>query len=252
MTLGCTKPSLKWFIDKNKHSPGLAIVWHNSFRMARLRTAHVTRLLLTLLLFATLLQAQQPASTVAFEQTFPGSDPAHYFISVASDCHATYESNGKLTRESDADDSLHLKFTPSQVTCAKVFDLAKQAHYFERDIDSKKKNLASTGIKVLSYKDGQKSTRATYNYSTIPSVQELTEIFQGLGATLEFGRRLEYDHHYQKLALDDEMKRMQESETSRGLQDVSAIEAILQQIVDDPSVIQVVRVRAQRLLAAAK
>ena len=30
-------------------------------------------------------------------------------------------------------------------------------------------------------------------------------------------------------------------------QDVSAIEAILQQIVDDPSVIQVVRARAQRL-----
>jgi hypothetical protein len=60
------------------------------------------------------------------------------------------------------------------------------------------------------------------------------------------------DHHYQKLALDDEMKRMQESETSRGLQDVAAIEAILQQIVDDPSVIQVVRARAQRLLAAAK
>jgi hypothetical protein len=248
---------LKWSIDKNKHSPGLALlwhnsVWHNSFGMTRSRTAHITRFLLTLLLLAPLLQAQPPASTVAFEQTFPGSDPAHYLISITSDCHATYESNGKLTPQSEGDDSFHLGFKASAPTCSKVFDLAKQAHYFEREIDSKKKNLASTGIKVLSYKDGQKSTKSTYNYSTIVSVQELTEIFQGLGATLEFGRRLEYDHHYQKLALDDEMKRMQESETSRGLQDVSAIEAILQQIVDDPSVIQVVRVRAQRLLAAAK
>jgi hypothetical protein len=211
----------------------------------------VTQLVL-LLLGTALLQAQQPASTVAFEQTFPGSDPAHYLISVASDCHSTYESNGKLTPESDDDNSFHLDFKASQSTCTKVFELAKQSHYFEKEIDSKKKNLASTGIKVLSYKDAQKSTRATYNYSTVPSVQELTATFQGLGATLEFGRRLEYDHHYQKLALDDEMKRMQESETSRGLQDVSAIEAILQQIVDDPSVIQVVRARAQRLLAAAK
>ena len=211
----------------------------------------VTHLVL-LLLGTALLQAQQPVSTVAFEQTFPRSDPAHYLISIASDCHASYESNGKLTPESDDDNSFHLEFIASPATCAKVFDLAKQSHYFEKEIDSKKKNLASTGIKVLSYKDAQKSTRATYNYSTVPSVQELTATFQGLGTTLEFGRRLEYDHHYQKLALDDEMKRMQESETSRGLQDVSAIEAILQQIVDDPSVIQVVRARAQRLLAAAK
>jgi len=221
-----------------------------SNRVIALRTL-VTQL--ALLLFGTpVLHAQQAASNIAFEQTFPGSDPAHYVFSVASDCHATYESNGKLTPESEDDDSFHLEFTASQATCAKVFDLAKQAHYFEKEIDSKKKNLASTGVKVLSYKDAQKSAKATYNYSTIPSVQELTEIFQGLGATLEFGRRLEYDHHYQKLALDDEMRRMQESETSRGLQDVSAIEAILQQIIDDPSVIQVVRVRAQRLLAAAK
>jgi hypothetical protein len=221
--------------------------------MPPLRTTRVTAFPLALLLLGTaLLEAQQPASTVAFEQTFPGSDPAHYVISVAFDCRATYESNGKLTPESDADDSFHLEFKASSSTCAKVFDLAKQAHYFEKEIDSKKKNLASTGIKILSYRDEQKTTKATYNYSTIPSVQELTEIFQGLGATLEFGRRLEYDHHYQKLALDDEMRRMQESETSRGLQDVSAIEAILQQIVDDPSVIQVVRARAQRMLASAK
>ena len=221
--------------------------------MARLKAAHATTFLLALLLLGTaLLQAQQPGANVAFEQTFPGSDPAHYVISIASDCRATYESNGKLTPQSDADDSFHLEFTASAATCARVFDLAKQAHYFEREIDSKKKNLASTGIKVLSYKDAQKTTKATYNYSTIPSVQELTEIFQGLAATLEFGRRLQYDHQYQKLALDDEMKRMQESETSHGLQDVSAIEAILQQIVNDPSVIQVVRARAQRLLAAAK
>jgi hypothetical protein len=220
--------------------------------MGRLRTARGTTLLLALLqLGAAVLQAQ-PASNVAFEQTFPGSDPAHYLISIASDCHATYESNGKLTPQSDADDSFHLEFTASAATCTKVFDLAKQAHYFEKEIDSKKKNLASTGAKVLSYRDAQKNTKATYNYSTIPYVQELTEIFQGLGATLEFGRRLEYDHHYQKLALDDEMKRMQESETSRGLQDVSAIETILQQIADDPTVIQVVRARAQRLLTAAK
>jgi len=39
----------------------------------------------------------------------------------------------------------------------------------------------------------------------------------GFGATLEFGHRLQYDHHYQKLALDEELKRMEEASHNRQL-----------------------------------
>jgi hypothetical protein len=216
------------------------------------RTSRLASLQLALLLFgAALLQAQQqPAATVTFDQTFPRSEPEHYVISVGSDCRGAYESNGKLTPQSEGDDSFHFEFTVSPPTCTKIFDLAKQAKYFEGGIDSKKKNLALTGIKTLAYKDAQKSTKATYNYSLIPSVQELTAVFQGLSSTLEFGRRLEFEHHYQKLALDEEMKRMEDSATGRGLEELSAIEAILRKIADDPSLMKVVRFRAEHLLSA--
>jgi len=193
--------------------------------------------------------AQQPA-TVTFTLDFPNSEPDHYVISVSSDGSATYESNGKLSPDAQADAS-RLEFSLSPVTRVRIFDLAKRAHYFQGDIDSKKHNLASTGRKTLSYKDDQRSTQATYNYSPISAVQDLTQLFQNLSATLEFGRRLEYFHHYQKLALDDELKRMEEAAKEDGLAELATVSPILQQIANDSSVINLVRARAQRLLERA-
>jgi hypothetical protein len=100
----------------------------------------------------------------------------------------------------------------------------------------------------LTYKDAQKSTRATYNYSPVTSVQQLTAFFQGLSMTLEFGHRLDYYLRYQKLALDEELKKMEEMSNSGGLEEISSVAPILQKITDDPAVIKVVRARAQRLL----
>ena len=218
----------------------------------KLRTSGLVLLFSVLLQLSAipLLRAQQSLPTIVYEQTFHGSEPEHYVISVTSDCRGTYKSDQKLT--DSADDSFHFDFTLTPLNCAKIFDLTKRARYFEGQIDSKRKNIASTGMKTLSYKDAQKTTKATYNYSPILEVQELTAIFQSLAATMEFGRCLEYDHHYQKLALDEDLERMEESSATGVLQEISAIAPILQKIIDDPSIMNVVRVRAQRLLAGAK
>jgi hypothetical protein len=197
-------------------------------------------------------QAQQSVvPTITFTCDFPGSEPDHYVISVSEDGAASYDSDGKLSPDSDAGDTFHLDFTVSQGARSHVFDLAKRAHYFEGQIDSKNKKLASTGSKTLTYKDAQKNTSATYNYSPVPSVEELTSFFQSLSTTLEFGHRLDYHLHYQKLALDEELKKMEEISNSGGLVEVSALAPILQKIEDDPAVIKVVRARAQRMLQVA-
>lgn len=189
---------------------------------------------------------QQGAATVGFKCDFPGSDPSHYAISVSSDGSASYTSDGKLARDADPGEPFTLDFKMPQGTVTRIFELAKKSHYFAGEIDSKKKNLASMGQKTLAYKDGQKNTSASYNYSPMPSIQELTSVFQNLSTTLEYGRRLEYDRRYQKLALDEELKQMSENRNELG--DVSVIAPILKEIVDDPSVINGARVRAQRLL----
>jgi hypothetical protein len=187
-------------------------------------------------------------STVGFSCDFPGSDPAHYAISVSSDGHGSYSSNGKLSRDSESE-SFTLEFTAPQATVARIFDLAQKARYFEGNIDAKRKNIASTGEKTLTYADGKKSTSASYNYSTVPAVQDLTTLFQNLSTLLEFRRRLEYDLRYQKLALDEELERLQETQTAPG--DVAVIAPILEKIVSDASVLNGARARAQRLLHSA-
>ena len=206
-------------------------------------------------LFATLsLSAQQSSQpTVVFTCDFPGSDPAHYGVSVASDGTSSYISDGKLSRDSDAPGELATtNFNLSHATVSHIFDLARSADYFSGNLESKKKKIASTGDKNLSYTDGAKKTSANYNYSENPSVQELTTIFQHLAASLEFGRRLDFDYHYQKLALDDELKRMEDAATRGDLVELPATAPALAKIMQDASVINTSRARAQRLLAGIK
>ncbi|HEX4425159.1 MAG TPA: hypothetical protein VH079_07155 [Terriglobales bacterium] len=205
--------------------------------------------LLAALLLVSSWGVAQSVEEVTFKFDFPGSEPEHYIVSVSSDGHASYDSNGKLTLQSDAGEPFHLDFTISPATRTRIFDFAQKAHYFEGKIDSGKKNIANTGAKVLIYKNGEKNTEATYNFSPLPAVQDLTSLFQQLSTTLEFGRRLEYYRHYQKTALDEELKHMEQQSSENDLEELAAVAPILRQIATDPSLMNVVRARAQRLLA---
>ncbi len=192
-----------------------------------------------------------PLPRVTFSQDFPGSDPEHYSITIASDGHGGYQSNGKLAvqREAGAEDGFDFILSPG--TTRQIFDLAKRAHYFEKEIDAKK-NVASTGVKTLTYQDGPTQTKATYNYSTISAVQSLTRLFQDLSTTLEFGRRLQYSYRHQKLALNEQLTNMEEAINDNRLGDISPILPILNEIVKDATVINVARARAMRIVAKAK
>ncbi len=205
-------------------------------------------------------QTEVPA-VVTFTLDFPGSQPEHYSIRIPSDGAARYQSSGRLSDDSDEtdphnndshdNDRFDLDFTLAAETRRKIFGLAAKAGYFQKDIDSHHKGMAFTGKKTLGYKDARRSGESTYNYSSIPAVQELTGLMQSLSATLEFGRRLEYDRRYQKLALDEVLKRMEEMARANELIEITVIQPILDQIVADSSVINVTRARAQRLLEHA-
>jgi hypothetical protein len=211
------------------------------------RGLHVSCLLFFLSAFA-YSQATSPLATVTFTLDFPGSQPGHYSIHVQSDGESHYESTGKASSEAEDADSFEYEFTISPATREKIFQLAAKAGYFQKDLDSHRKNMAFTGKKMLSYKDESRSGEAAYNYSLDAAVQELTNLFQGLSATLELGHRLEFSLRYQKLALAEELKRSEESARMSPPVEIRAIAPILQQIVADSSVMNVTRARAQRLL----
>jgi hypothetical protein len=189
--------------------------------------------------------------TISFTLDFPGSQPEHYEISVSSDGGTVYDSSARVDPETGTADPFHLDFVISKYGRQRIFDLARQAHYFEGTVESKK-HMALTGRKTLRYKDGERSTQATYNYSSLAPMQELTEFFQSVSTTLELGHRLQYFYRFQKLALDAETKRVEEADNDTHLKELSAIAPILEQIANDPTVVNVARARALRLCAAAK
>jgi hypothetical protein len=213
-----------------------------------LRTSQLPCLLL-LSFFALSQTPDQPV--VTFTLDFPGSQPEHYSLRVQFDGAAHYQSSGRFSLDSDETDTFDLDFAASADTRQKIFDLAAKAGYFQKDLDAHHKNIAFTGKKVLSYKDAKRSGESAYNYSSQPAVQELTSLFQDVSSTLEVGHRLHYDHRYQKLALDQELKRVEEMARTGPPVELTAIAPILQQIVSDSTVMNVTRARAQRLLERA-
>jgi hypothetical protein len=200
------------------------------------------------------LMAQQMAggsaastTMVTFTLDFPHSNPAHYSIAVDGTGHASYECTGKVADDSE-DQPYRAEFEVSAGNRERIFDWAKRAEYFAGKIDSGNRKLAFTGAKVLSYQDGQRSNTARYNYSNLAAVQQLTALFQNMAGTLEYGRRLTYYHRYQKLALDEELKRMEAQARNSELIEIQGVAPVLREIFEDTSVINVVRARAQELM----
>jgi hypothetical protein len=187
------------------------------------------------------------APAVTFTLDFPESDPTHYSITVDATGHARYEGTLKVAEDSE-EQTYRAEFNISAGNRERIFELAKQAKYFSGKVDTGDNKLAFTGAKVLSYRDGPRSFAARYNYSKAPAVQQLTALFQTMAGTLEYGRRLSYYHRYQKLALDDELKRMEIQAKNNELSEIQGVAPVLQEIFEDTSVINVVRARAKELI----
>ncbi len=171
-------------------------------------------------------------------------------LEVATSGEAVYRSMGKLSPDAEGD-PFETRFIVSPAVTAKMFRLAGQAKHFEKPMAYNKGNLAFTGNKTLSYQEDGRVSAQTYNYSALEPVQDLTRILQNMALTLESGRRLTYYHSYQKLALDEEIRRLEEMLKSQSASEPGAIAPILRSIADDKSVIHIVRQRAERILAMA-
>jgi hypothetical protein len=186
-------------------------------------------------------------AVITFTFDFPQSSPEHYTFSVDAAGHARYECTGKVVEDSE-EQPYQAEFELSAGSRERIFEWAKQAKYFAGKIDSRNGKIAFTGTKILTYQDGQRSFTAKYNYSSVAAVQQLTTLFQNMAGTLEYGRRLTYYHRYQKLALDEELLHMEAQARNAQLSEIQGVAPVLQEIVEDTSVINVVRARAKELI----
>ncbi len=191
----------------------------------------------------------RPVPTVTFRLEMPTFDPTYYGIAVETSGRAAYVSEPQVTPDSAPGEPYIVKFTMSAPTRERVFELAREANFLRGDFDYKKGKIANTGAKTLSYADGERCNQTTYNFSENQAIQQLTTIFQDISNTVEFGRRLEYLHRFDRLGLDAELKSMEENAKSNNLAELQAIEPVLRSIAGDYAVMNLARARAQRLLA---
>ena len=204
-----------------------------------------------------------PIPTVTFERYWEAAQPQDYVITVQSTGNTTYLSrNPSLPAEQAAtpeaahstalDPSYQIQFLMSEANRAKVFKLAQQASFFNGNFDFTKHPMANTGRKTLTYADISRHFQTGYNYSQNKAIEELTELFQNISATLEFGRKLAFTYKYDKLGVDADLTAMEDAAEGHNLAEVHVIAPLLQQIAADPTVLNIARQKAKKLLEKAK
>ncbi|MGC2696715.1 MAG: hypothetical protein WA738_13095 [Candidatus Angelobacter sp.] len=189
--------------------------------------------------------------TITFVRVWEAFTPQNIDVTIQSTGPAKYISRNpfKPPTEGNPDPEYVLKFTMSAANRDKLFRDARQANFFQGDFSYKKHTVASTGKKTLIYADQARHVETTFDYSENKYIKEITDIFQGLSNTIEYGRKLQFLHRFDKLGLEAELKGMEDAAENHNLAEVQVIAPTLEGIANDPAVLNIARERARRLLA---
>jgi len=211
------------------------------------------------LLGALLLQAQSTIKnpehpsvpTITYDRLWEAYTPQNITITVESTGPTKYVSRNplKVQDEREADPDFTLEFTMSAANREKLFRYAKEANYFDGDFAFRKHVVSSTGKKTLTYADQVRRFETSYDYSENKMIAEITTIFQGISNTIEHGRKLQFLRRFDKLGLEEELKGMESLAESNYLFELQLIAPTLENIANDPAILNIARQRARRLLA---
>lgn len=191
---------------------------------------------------------------VTFNCLWDAATPQTYTITVHSTGTARYISSNpaRPAENREADPEYSTEFVMSEPGRTKVFNLAKQAGYFNGDFDYKKHTLAFTGTKTLTYADISHNYQTTFNWSENPAIDQLARLFSGISSTVEHGRKLVFLRRFDKLGLEAELKGMESEAQSGFLAELQIIAPTLESLANDSSILHIARVRAQRLLELSR
>ncbi|MBB5058917.1 hypothetical protein HDF16_003640 [Granulicella aggregans] len=213
---------------------------------------------LLLVPFAGLSQTQPTASEVSFHFEHPGLPVPMFTLTVDETGTARYEAEEAATSrgapDADPPPTQHISrtVTLSKAATEKIFANARALDRFNTACASKAKNIADTGSKTLHYSGYGGDGSCTYNFSENKRVVVLTELFTGIARTLDVGRRLDFQHRFDRLGLDATIASLAEEVDAGRAVEVSVITPTLRSLADDGDLLQRVRQRAARLLQAAQ
>jgi len=222
--------------------------------------------------FVTIAAAQSPDQAPAQAAVFysfhnPQLDPQGFTFQLSRDCSAVYiarsgkkeaektegndsEADRPASEEKDPGERREVRISAN--TCNSIFDFAKALGYFKGDFEFRKHKIAYTGDRVLGYSAPGMSNKTSFTWSENPQVQQLSALFEGMSATLEAEPKLKYLHRYDRLGLNESLKKMEAQAKGGWLKELQLIAPELQSIADDRQIMNIARERARNLLLIAQ
>jgi hypothetical protein len=199
-------------------------------------------------------QPQSAPAAITFQFDREGLAVPRYTIVLHEDGTGTYHAEEVERRSADSavqQVSLKVIDRPLKVTsetAGKIFQTARELKRFDLFCGTKAKNIANTGKMTLSYKGPDGSGSCMYNYSDEKNVTMLTEMVYGIAYTMEVGRKLEFEHRYDRLGLDAELLSLEKAIADKNALELGNIAPQLNSLAFDTEVMQRVRTRAAKLL----
>jgi hypothetical protein len=207
--------------------------------------------------------AQQPgppkaAAFISFHFERPGLDVPKFTLTVNEDGTGRYAAEQVLANPGLADDGaatamqhIDRTFVLSQRTTREIFAAARELDHFNAPCASKAKNVADTGRKTLHYMGDGVEGSCMYNYSQDKRVVMLTDTFGAIAATLDIGRKLDFDHRFDRLGLDAITAQLVEEVNAGHAIELGTIAPTLRSLAQDSDVMERVRSRAAKLMLQA-
>jgi hypothetical protein len=196
--------------------------------------------------------APDPVIQVDFSN--PGLSPSQWTMTLHADGSGHFRSQmGKAPDDGPQELGIPAVDRDIQVSAGfaqSVFDAAQRHNWFNEPCESHLK-VAFQGWKMLSYTGPHGSGSCTFNYSRNKEIQTLGDSLEAVAETILEGARLELLLQHDRLGLDAEMEFLTEAAGDGRAQQVCAIQAILERLAEDDSVLERVRKRARALLAHA-
>ena len=111
------------------------------------------------------------------------------------------------------------------------------------------KNVAFTGQKRLEVTDGRELRTVEWTQARQPSFDAFSKLAIGIAATLMAGESFKHDLRYNRMQLDQDMLGWQRQLTTGSASNPEIIQALLEQIANDPQVLARVRRAAATALS---
>jgi len=199
-------------------------------------------------------------SVVEIEFTHPGQSPPHWTLTIHPDGSGHYHSDltGAAVTEAANSENLLLPDSSSVDRDIRVsarfarhfFDTAKRNKFFNEECESHLR-VAFTGWKNLSYRGPDGSGSCRFSYSLNKEIDSLGNSLLSVAEAIRIGEKLRLLLQHDRLGLDQEMENLALADADGRVEQIGVIRGILEQLRDDPRVLERVKKRARSLLAHA-